>query len=79
MSAADVVFVVDSSRVVCEGSQPTNDGCVNWGFMKTFMRNLVSSVAVGSNANQFGLVMYGSTAQVSWTLNRWVWLMGMDR
>lgn len=63
---ADVVFLVDSSRSVCDPSSPS---CSNWQAILNFVARLITSWNIGSNAIQVGLVLYSTTTSNGFFLN----------
>lgn len=59
---ADIGFVVDTSESI------QRDNVNNFASVQNFLKQFVNSVSIGSDAVQIGLVNYGSTAQVEFTL-----------
>ena len=75
-TVADVAFVVDTSGSICDTDPNYVFGrdmnCNNFEKLKTFLKDIVSSLNVGPNANRVALVIFRTTAYVAWPLDRWV-------
>lgn len=73
-TVADITFVVDTSGSICDTDKNYTFGrdmnCNNFEKLKTFLKNIVSSLNVGVNANRVALVIFRSEANVAWPLDR---------
>ena len=57
---ANLVFVVDSSSVICGGSSQ----CPAWSSIRNFLRDIVNELSIGANAVRVGLVRYGTGSSI---------------
>lgn len=64
----DLVFVVDSSRIVRDQNPP--DGSYdNWELLLQFVVNVINKLTIGSSATRIGLVKFFSAGQNEFYLN----------
>ncbi len=67
-SAADLVFVVDSSGSIRDAN-PSDGSYDNWNLILTFMRNIVNGLDIGYTGYRVGLVRYSENADNIFYLN----------
>ena len=63
-----MVLIVDMSDSVCALSETAV--CDNWMDVKRFLASIVMKMSKSPSQTQVALIMYGSRAQVGFTLNR---------
>jgi collagen type VI alpha len=55
----DIVFIVDSSRSICN----SDSSCSNWQSVLNFINSIIGSFTIGSNNIRVGLITFSSSAQ----------------
>ncbi len=68
LSKADVCFVIDSSKSICEGISEMGS-CQNWYSVLAFVSEVIDTFTIGEESTRVGVVIFSSDAMLSIPMN----------